>query len=131
MKLIDGKSVLLGMGIGIIITSILGFIFFLGYQPQLSDTEIIDRAKHLGLTDNIAQNGDFVRNQDGSLTFVITEGEDASQVAEKLYAAGIIGSSIEFELIIKKDNLQDAIKPGKYRLSFNNDINNIIEMITE
>ena len=47
MKLIDGKSVLLGMGIGIILTSLLGVIFFAGYSPQLTDAEIIRLSQKL------------------------------------------------------------------------------------
>lgn len=131
MKLIDGKSVLLGMGIGIIVTAILGFVFFLGYQPQLSDSEIIDRAKHLGMSDNVSRDGDFVRNRDGSLSFTINEGDTSRQVADELYAAGVIDSSIEFELAVQKDNLQDSIKPGKYNISYTDGVNAIIDMITK
>ena len=131
MKLIDGKSILLGMGMGIIMTSILGFIFFMGYEPQDSDKEIIDKAKRLGMTDKFASEGDFVRNQDGSLTLTIKEGEDSSSVSDKLYNAGIISSSIEFDIMIKKQNLQNAIIPGQYRIDFQDDIKTIINKITK
>ncbi len=130
MKLIDGKSFLLGIGIGIIITSILGFIFFLGYQPQLSDGEIISRARRLGMVDRFENGGNIRRNQDGSVTFIISEGESSSRVAERLYDARIIESSIEFEIMVKKANLQDAVKPGEYRIYFNDDTRTIIDKIT-
>lgn len=130
MKLIDGKSVLLGMGVGIVITSILGFIFFLGYQPQLSDGEIISRARELGMVDSFEAGGNIRRNQDGSVTFIISEGESSSRVAERLYSARIIDSSIEFEVMLKKANLQDAIRPGEYRIDYDDDIRTIINRIT-
>lgn len=130
MKLIDGKSVLLGMGIGIIMTSILGFIFFLGYQPRLSDAEIISRARQLGMVDRFDAAGGIIRNQDGSVTFTVHEGESASQVAERLYNAGIIGSSIEFEIMIRKANLQDAIRPGDYRIDYDDNTGTIIDKLT-
>ncbi|HPU21426.1 MAG TPA: hypothetical protein PL099_00350 [Thermoclostridium caenicola] len=130
MKLIDGKSVLLGMGIGIIIASILGYIFFLGYQPQLSDGEIISRARQLGMMDRFDAAGGIIRNQDGSVTLTISEGESASQIAERLYNAGIIGSSIEFEIMVRKGNLQDAIRPGQYRIDYKEDTSAIIQKIT-
>jgi len=130
VKLIDGKSVLLGIGIGIVITSILGFIFFLGYQPQLSDSEIISRARELGMVDRFEAESNIRRNQDGSVTFIVSEGESSSRVAERLYDAGLIDSSIEFEIMLKKANLQDAIKPGEYRIYFDDDTRTIIDKLT-
>jgi YceG-like family. len=130
VKLIDGKSVLLGTGIGIIITSILGFIFFMGYEPRLSDAEIIRRAEELGMVDRLENAENIKRNRDGSVTFVISEGESSSRVAERLYEAGIIDSSIEFEIMLKKANLQDAIKPGEYRIDYDDDVMTIINEIT-
>ena len=130
MKLIDGKSVLLGIGIGIVITSILGFIFFLGYQPQLSDSEIISRARELGMVDRFEAESNIRMNQDGSVTFIVSEEESSSRVAERLYDAGLIDSSIEFEIMLKKANLQDAIKPGEYRIYFDDDTRTIIDKLT-
>jgi len=130
VKLIDGKSVLMGMGIGIIITSILGYIFFLGYQSRLPDGEVINRARQLGMVDRFDAGAGIMRNQDGSVTFTINEGEGSSQVAERLYNAGLIDSSIEFEIMIRKANLHDAIRPGDYRIDYDDDTGKIIEKIT-
>jgi len=130
VKLIDGKSVLLGIGIGIVITSILGFIFFLGYQPRLSDSEIISRARQLGMVDRFENGSEIRRNQDGSVTFTVREGESSSSVAQRLYDAGLIDSSIEFEIMLRKANLQDAIKPGEYRIYFDEDTKTIMDRLT-
>ena len=118
------------MGIGIVITSILGFIFFLGYQPQLSDGEIISRARELGMMDRFEAGGSIWRNQDGSVSFTVSEGESSSLIAERLYNAGIIDSSIEFEIMLKKADLQDAIKPGEYRIDYDDDTKTIIDKMT-
>ena len=75
MKLIDGKSVLLGLGVGIILTSLLGTIFFIGYKPQLNDAEIIALSQKLGMVDRYSESEDIRRNPDGSLLFIIHEGE--------------------------------------------------------
>jgi hypothetical protein len=61
VKLIDSKSVLLGLGLGIIITSLLGIIFFVGYKPQLSDAEIISYARKLGMVDGYESGHDIRR----------------------------------------------------------------------
>ncbi|HHU89660.1 MAG TPA: endolytic transglycosylase MltG [Clostridiaceae bacterium] len=131
MKLIDSKSVLLGLGLGIIITSLLGIIFFVGYKPQLSDAEIISYARKLGMVDGYESGHDIRRREDGSLVFTIHEDDSFTDVSKRLYDAGIIESSIEFEIIIKKEKLENAIKPGEYTINYNDDTKKIIEKITE
>ena len=90
MKLIDGKSFLLGIGIGIIITSILGFIFFLGYQPQLSDGEIISRARRLGMVDRFENGGNIRRNQDGSVTFISVKAKARRGLPKDFMTPGLL-----------------------------------------
>ncbi len=131
MKLIDGKSVLLGMGLGIIITSLLGVIFFAGYSPQLTDAEVIKLAQKLGMVDKYESNKDIKRNSDGSLLFKVYEGETFTDISKRLYDAGIIESSIEFEIIIRKDNLENAIMPGEYTIRSSDDTKSIIKKLTE
>lgn len=130
MRLLDSKSIILGLGIGIIITSLLGVIFFAGYEPQLSDAEIISLARERGMVDRYESGNDIKRNQDGSLLFIIHENESSTDVSKRLYDAGIIESSIEFEIIIKKEKLENAIKPGEYTISYSDDTKSIIEKIT-
>jgi cell division protein YceG involved in septum cleavage len=130
VKLIDGKSVLLGMGIGIILTSLLGVIFFAGYSPQLTDAEIIRLAGRLGMVDKYETTSDIKRNPDGSLLFIVREEETYTDVSKRLYEAGIIESSIEFEIMIKKDNLENSIKPGEYTIRYSDDAKSIIKKIT-
>lgn len=130
MKLIDGKSVLLGMGIGIILTSLLGVIFFAGYSPQLTDAEIISLSRKLGMVDRFEAGQDIKRNPDGSINFTVYEGETYTDISKRLYEAGIIDSSIEFEIMIKKDNLEKDIRPGEYSISYNDDTRAIIEKMT-
>lgn len=131
MKLIDGKSVLLGMGIRIIITAILAIIFFSGVEPKLSDAEIIQRARELGMTDKYVERDDIRRNPDGSLIFVVYENDDFTSVSKRLYDEGIIESSIEFDIIIKKEKLENAIKPGSYNISYSDNTKTIIQKLTQ
>jgi cell division protein YceG involved in septum cleavage len=130
VKLIDSKSVLLGLGIGVIITSLLGIIFFTGYKPELSDADIIKHARKIGMVDRYESGSDIRRKEDGSLIFIIHEDERFTDVSKRLYDAGIIESSIEFEIMIKKDKLEDAITPGEYTISYSDDTRTIIEKIT-
>lgn len=122
---------MLGMGLGIIITSVLGIIFFMGYKPQLSDSEIIEMGRQLGLVDKFELGSDIRRNSDGSLIFTIHENESFTEVSKRLYDAGIIESSIEFDIMLKKDGLEKSIRPGQYKISFDDTPKEIIRKITE
>lgn len=130
MKLIDGKSVLLGMGLGIIIASLLGVIFFAGYKPEMSDADIIEAAQKLGMVDSYSDSKDIKRNADGSLLFTVSKDESSAQISKRLYEAGLISSSIEFEIMLKKGGLEKKIKPGEYSISFDDDTKMIVEKIT-
>jgi len=72
MKHFHIKSILLGIGIGIILTSIMSLIYLAGAQPEakLSDEEIIEKAKALGMVeaDSIFgnRNGSQGTTQDGT-----------------------------------------------------------------
>lgn len=56
MKRFDIKSVILGIGIGIILTSIINLIYISGAKPTdiISDEEIIRRAEELGMIEKPA-----------------------------------------------------------------------------
>lgn len=52
MKSFHIKSIILGIGIGTILTAIISMIFMAGFNPnnvRLTDQEIVDRAKSLGM----------------------------------------------------------------------------------
>jgi gas vesicle protein len=53
MRKVHEKSVLLGIGIGMIITAIAGMIFSAGNNKELSKEEIISRAKGYGLVEQV------------------------------------------------------------------------------
>lgn len=131
MKLIEGKSVILGMGMGIIITAIMAMIFFAGVEPKLSDADIIQRARELGMVDKYEVRDDIRRNADGSLIFVIYENEDFTSISKRLYDEGIIESSIEFDIIIKKEKLENNIKPGSYTIGYNDNTKTIIQKLIQ
>ncbi len=53
MRKVHEKSILLGIGIGMIITAIAGMIYSGGTQKELSKDEIISRAKSYGLIEPV------------------------------------------------------------------------------
>lgn len=115
MKRIDGKSVLFGFGLGIILTAMAGLIFTTGYRTKLTDSEIMAQALLIGMLDPYSGNNDMKRNEDGSLTVSVKEGETLRELADKLYDAGLVTNKVEFELLIKRQD-SGALKAGSYVL---------------
>lgn len=87
MRKVHEKSVLLGIGIGMIITAIAGMIFSTGNQKELTKEEIISRAKGYGLVEQVK-----IIGEDNSDTSTATAGTAAanaeSTVTQPSVAAG-------------------------------------------
>ena len=65
------------------------------------------------------------------MLFTVYQDEDFTDISKRLYEAGLIDSSIEFELIIKKQGLENSIKPGQYTITSEDDAKSIVRKITE
>ncbi|MGI6778684.1 MAG: hypothetical protein ACOX7R_11975 [Acetivibrionales bacterium] len=65
------KSLLLGIGIGIVITSVLGKVYCYGIKPvhSISEKEIKDRARELGMVDSVElfKNSGQIEDDNGNL----------------------------------------------------------------
>lgn len=122
---------LLGMGIGIIITATIGMIFFAGVEPDFTDADIIQRSRDLGMVDRYEAREDIRRNADGSLAFFVNENEDFTDISRRLYEEEIIESSVEFDIIIKKEKLENAIRPGNYSIGYSDTTKTIIQKLTQ
>ena len=128
MKRIDGKSVLFGFGLGIILTAMAGLIFTTGYRTKLTDSEIMEQALLIGMLDPYSGNNDMKRNEDGSLTVSVKEGETFRELADKLYDAGLVTNKVEFELLIKRQD-SGALKQGSYVLGYHDTPETIMSIL--
>jgi len=65
MKRFHVRSIILGIGIGLIFTSIISLIYFAGTDPakNISDEEIIRRAEELGM---VKRNSIFGNSENGN-----------------------------------------------------------------
>jgi cell division protein YceG involved in septum cleavage len=79
MRKVFGKSVILGIGIGMIITAIAGMIFSAGTQKELSKDEIINLAKGYGLIEPVQ-----ILNDEGSSS---SDSKDAKNTSNTSSAA--------------------------------------------
>ncbi len=107
MSKLHGKSVLLGMGIGTILTALLGLIFFLGYQPEMDETKVKELARKYGMVEP----GEL-----GTVTIEIPSGFTLTELTEKLAAAGLISEDerVAFQIKLAGRKAQEKIQPGVY-----------------
>lgn len=124
MSKLHGKSVLLGIGIGTILTAILGLIFFLGYTPELDEARVKELAREYGMVEP----GDFPVKA----TIEISEEDTVSDVTAKLQKAGIIkkADGFTFQTKLVSSRLQDKIKPGVYEFNGGESEEEIISILT-
>lgn len=149
------KYILLGLGIGIILTNILYYINPRIEYESLSDQDIIKRAEDLGmvtLKENILINeknkeinydnkkngnknneelkGEIEKNkEDGIISFQVEKGDDLYTISEKLYKEGLINKKKEFEERVYERELSKKMHYGIYEINFNSDYDSIIDIL--
>jgi cell division protein YceG involved in septum cleavage len=110
MSKLHGKSVLLGMGIGTILTALLGLVFFLGYRPDMDEAKVKELARKYGMVEP----GEL-----GSIVIEIPKGTTLTELTEKLAEAGLIKqeNKVSFQIKLASQKVQDKIKPGAYEFN--------------
>jgi hypothetical protein len=112
MTKIHGKSVLLGMGLGVILTALLGCIFFLGYTPEMDEAKVKSLAKKYGMIEP----GEITRiGVNGKISIEVEESDTLAQIAKKLQDTGLIKENMQFQLKVLNQKAEDKIFPGVYR----------------
>jgi len=122
MSKLHGKSVLLGMGIGIILTAIFGIIFFLGYTPEMDEAKIKELAKKYGMVEPY--------EQISMLEITITKDDTITGITKRLEQLGIVKNSVSFQIKIVNRNAKDKIQPGTYKFTGSESEDEVIDMLT-
>ena len=95
MRKTHGRSIALGIGIGMIITSIAGMIFTNGTQKEMTKEEIITLAKSYGMIEK---------------TPLIIPGENSSTSAISENSTSASNSTIDASIESTKDSSMDSLK---------------------
>jgi hypothetical protein len=139
------KYYLRGLGIGIITTTIILAISFRGYEPALSDEEIMVRAVDLGMVmshidetqdteipdevkaDPVIEEShteDLSKNSD-SYRLVIESGEVARDVCNELADVGIIDDAESFRMYLREIGIASYLTIGTYNIPYGADFEEI------
>ena len=115
MKRYHVPSLLLGFGLGLLITALTGVVFFSGADVRLTDEEIMMRAAALGMS-HTGEAGLYHVQTNGGSRLELSGEERVSALAQRLAKAGILEASLEFEILARQEALQDPPEKGVYLL---------------
>lgn len=146
MKRIFWGSLILGIGIGIFITALLAIIWF--DQPNvdnaLSDQQIIEKAKALGMID--PTEGSYKQSitvdektheetekgsssQESFVVLTVNKGMTVSDVASVLENTGIISDADVFIDEVRKADLITKLQPGIFEIKKGSTTDEIIRLL--
>lgn len=155
MQKFHSKSLLLGVGIGIVVTSVISLVYTAGVDPtkDLTKEQVMKLAEKHNIvqkTPIIVQSSDPAKAsptplpeikkdsvvnqpkqtespQEGKI--VINEGDTSDIVIEKLYNAGIINDKASFDKELKIMNLEHKINIGEFKIKKGADHKEILNLI--
>lgn len=142
----------LGIGIGIILTSIVYTLYPNVEYKRYSEEEIIEEATDLGMvfikdsidtntdideevTENIEDIDDaedvvdYPTNEPEMIEFVVRTGDSLPKISKGLYDAGIIDDEISFFNYAREKGVDKILRVGTYNLSANLDYETIIDIL--
>lgn len=125
--------ILLGIGIGVLLTNII-YNFHPNVQyREYSQEEIIEKAKELGmvfLKDVIKVESDTEEKEDSKkVEFTVKKGDSLTEIASNLHGAGIIEDVNSFVKYVREKGLDKKIRVGSFMLSPDMDFDEIIDIL--
>ncbi|HZK27201.1 MAG TPA: hypothetical protein VFD00_06655 [Thermoclostridium sp.] len=123
MGKLHGKSVLLGVGIGVILTALIALVFSIGYRPELDKDKVKELARGYGMVD--------LKDVNKPLRIEIKEGDTITHIAKQLAEKGLIQDEVSFQIKVVNRNLKEQIKTGIFELNGDESEDVIIEIITQ
>ncbi len=155
------KYYLRGLGLGILVTSVILSISFYTHKNTISDEEIIKRAKKIGMimpetedvvsdTEDIVSDTEELLPDTGSMStqesvpdelisqenpnvaiVQVYEGEVCRQIAEDLMEKGLITDVEDFRKYMDRQNYDSSIRQGTYEIPYGATYEQIAEILTK
>jgi len=131
---------LLGIGIGIVITSSIYFVTPNEKYKEYTNEEIIKRAKELGMVSlkeriSIEDKDNQPSEQDETIpekiNINIEQGDTTDIIAEKLFGIKLISDIGKFKSLVNDMKVETRFQVGSYDIDKNTDYENIIKILTK
>lgn len=142
-KKIKLSYLLLGLGIGILVTSTLYSIFPKTKYIDLDNDIIIEKAKDLGMVSlkesiKIRESTDTINDpKEKDITevefidFVVNKGDTLENIANKLFEKNLIEDIDEFIFLAEDKKLDTKLNYGTFRIKNNTSYSSIIKILTD
>lgn len=131
----------LGLGIGIVLTSTIYTLNPNIKYREYTEEEIITAATDLGMifvkdSIDISQNKEKNKEKkeekkEEKIILVVEAGDNSEQVFDKLFKLGVISDIEDFSKYAKEKNIEKRIRIGTYKLALNMDYDTIISILTK
>ena len=131
------KYYLRGLGIGIIVTTVLLMIAFALHKPVMSDADVINRAKQLGMI--MPEDEEPLRSTENTdngtiegaapYTLVVNRGDVCRVVCENLQANGIVDDAEAFRKFLAQKGFASSISVGSYTIPYGLDYEEIYQIL--
>lgn len=141
--------VILGFGLGIIISSVINSVYPIVKYKEYSEQKIIEEAKKLGMIEKeeyeklykkiaenesvkeeVVENSEVARDVDEKyLTIRINKDETSEMIVASLYEEGIIRDKKEFIEVIINKNVEKKLKYGVFKIKENQTYDEIIDIL--
>lgn len=134
---------LLGLGIGIILTNFIYYMVPKVEYRDLANEEVVERAKELGmvfLKDTIEVNSSEENNipvekeveeEPEDIVFKIEKGETSDTIAENLYNVGLIDDIDGFVKYIEEKGMTKSFRVGTYNLNSDMNYKTLVMILTK
>lgn len=130
------KNILLGMGIGVVLTSLTGIIYSAGMEPEMSREEIVARARQYGMVSSSEmikkdepEDTKPVEIEKNKVSITVDQGDSSEIVAKELFEKGLIDNVDSFLNELDSMNLQSSIQVGEYTIEEGTDNSTIARII--
>lgn len=129
--------VLLGVGIGIIITNTVYCLNPIVEYKEYTQEEIIEKAKDLGMVfvkesiDVDNQSKEDYEEKSKEISFVIEQGDNLKEISYNLLEKGIIDDAEDFRNYAKEKGVSRKFRVGTYSLNYHMDYDEIINILTK
>ncbi len=130
MKQVRGPGVLLGVGLGMLLTALVGLVFYYGTNPTSDDETVIRRATELGMQWPAGLDG-VVHTGDGSILFDVAPGESVESLAERLERAGILDGTLEFMILARQEGFSGPLNGGTFSIPAMTDARGVLNALLE
>ncbi len=154
------KSIILGIGIGMVLTALISTIYSMGNEPVMDKNEIIERAKQYGMIfsediilddvqkvnegqvqsevenssalgpENSKENKTVENNVEEDVLISIQPGCTSEVLANRLLESGLIHDADSFVNHLVEMKLEGSIQVGDFRIRRGSDHNTIARAVT-